>query len=247
FRVRYDNDTSTKEFSWTAKDVFVQGFNERILHFLSERSSDTQLEHVERIDERFRLRAMPKFQDDEEVDDTDVVPPHPVRVFVSSTFADMAGERDLLARWIFPELRERARAHLNIDLLDIDLRWGVTEADIHEHSSLAVCLSAVARSHMFLGLLGSRYGTIAAVPKECPMELEWVKEYGPGTSMTEFEIHAGSLADPTQRSGRAFFYFRDEALLEDVPGEFRPLFLESDPDKQERLRRLKTRIVRSGH
>jgi telomerase protein component 1 len=51
-----------------------------------------------------------------------------VRVFISSPFRDMHGERDLLGRYVFPELRERARK-LRINLVEVDLRWGVPEDD----------------------------------------------------------------------------------------------------------------------
>ena len=36
-------------------------------------------------------------------------PTHTVRVFLSSTFRDFAGERDLLVRKVFPELRRKCR------------------------------------------------------------------------------------------------------------------------------------------
>ena len=49
-----------------------------------------------------------------------------VRVFISSTFRDFHGERDLLARCVFPRLRSFARA-LCLDLCEIDLRWGIPE------------------------------------------------------------------------------------------------------------------------
>ena len=32
-----------------------------------------------------------------------------IRIFISSTFRDFAGERDILVRKIFPELRRRCR------------------------------------------------------------------------------------------------------------------------------------------
>ena len=40
----------------------------------------------------------------------------------------MNSERDILIKYIFPELRYRAR-NLNIDLREVDLRWGITEAE----------------------------------------------------------------------------------------------------------------------
>lgn len=51
---------------------------------------------------------------------------HTVRVFISSTFRDMHGERDLLTRFVFPELRAKARTRF-VNLYEVDLRWGVSE------------------------------------------------------------------------------------------------------------------------
>jgi len=40
----------------------------------------------------------------------------------------MHAERDLLTRFIFPELRARAEK-LYVNIRDVDLRWGVTERE----------------------------------------------------------------------------------------------------------------------
>ena len=62
-----------------------------------------------------------------------------VRVFVSSTFRDMHAERDYLARVVFPELRERM-AKRNLHLVDLDLRWGVTEEEAEKGKTLEAIL-----------------------------------------------------------------------------------------------------------
>lgn len=49
-----------------------------------------------------------------------------IRVFISSSFRDMQAERDHLVRFVFPRLRE-ATARRCIRVVDVDLRWGVTE------------------------------------------------------------------------------------------------------------------------
>jgi NACHT domain- and WD repeat-containing protein len=48
------------------------------------------------------------------------------RVFVSSTFSDLKAERDALARFVFPRLRELC-AERGARFQAIDLRWGVSE------------------------------------------------------------------------------------------------------------------------
>jgi telomerase protein component 1 len=40
----------------------------------------------------------------------------------------MHGERDLLTRFIFPELRAKAKSRF-IDIFEVDLRWGITEEE----------------------------------------------------------------------------------------------------------------------
>ncbi len=48
-----------------------------------------------------------------------------IRVFLSSTFRDFMEERELLAKQVFPELNRRARER-GVELVEVDLRWGVT-------------------------------------------------------------------------------------------------------------------------
>lgn len=54
-----------------------------------------------------------------------------VRVFVSSTFKDMHGERNMLTRFVFPELRRRVARYLDWELSFIDLRWGLSGEDLY--------------------------------------------------------------------------------------------------------------------
>ena len=83
-----------------------------------------------------------------------------IRVFISSTFRDMHTERDHLVRVVFPELKERCRKK-HVHLIDVDLRWGVTEADAQGGKALDICLDEIDTCRpYFLGLLGHRYGFI---------------------------------------------------------------------------------------
>lgn len=52
-----------------------------------------------------------------------------VRVFISSTFKDMHGERDLLTRYVFPELRSWCFNYC-LNVHEVDLRWGVTQKNV---------------------------------------------------------------------------------------------------------------------
>ena len=141
-----------------------------------------------------------------------------VRVFISSTFRDFMGERDELVKKIFPELRRRCKARF-VELLEVDLRWGITEEQSKSGETLRICLQEIDRCRpsapvFFIGMLGERYGWIPPedyYPKsvtEDP-ELGWVKQHIGGKSVTELEILHGVLNNNVMRD-KAFFYFRND-------------------------------------
>jgi hypothetical protein len=77
-----------------------------------------------------------------------------IRVFLSSTFRDFAEERDLLVRKVFPELRRKCRER-QVELVDVDLRWGITEKEAQQGKVLPICLAEVDRSRpWFMGFIG---------------------------------------------------------------------------------------------
>ena len=86
-----------------------------------------------------------------------------IRVFLSSTFKDMHQERDYLLKHVFPTIRERC-AERGVGFTEIDLRWGVTEEESKNGTTVAICLSEIDRCRgfppFFIGFLGERYGWI---------------------------------------------------------------------------------------
>ena len=85
-----------------------------------------------------------------------------VRIFISSTLRDFAGEWDLLVRKVFPELRRRCRER-QVELVDVDLRWGTTEAEAEQGKVLPICLAENDRARRFcMVMLGERYGWVPA-------------------------------------------------------------------------------------
>ncbi len=168
-----------------SNDFFVSGFSETIFQCLANSGGNGQVDLVECADRRYNL-APPARKDFETVlprellQDVGSTPKWKrVRVFVSSTFRDMHGERDLLNRFVMPELRRRARK-LHVEVQVIDLRWGITEssADLDGEDFLSVshsltagsggsdgglsqvlaCLKEAERCQLFVGFLGERYG-----------------------------------------------------------------------------------------
>ena len=167
-----------------------------------------------------------------------------VRIFLSSTFRDFAEERDLLVRSVFPELRRRCRER-QVELVDVDLRWGITEEQSQRGQVLPICLAEIDRARpYFMGLVGERYGWIPAAAAYSPSLLQeqpWLQEHTGGKSVTELEVLHGVLNNPAM-VGRALFYFRDPAYAETKGGDY----VSEDADHRNRLDHLKSRIRQSG-
>jgi tetratricopeptide (TPR) repeat protein len=167
-------------------------------------------------------------------------------VFISSTFRDMHAERDHLVKVVFPRLRERLERY-RIELVDIDLRWGITEAQANDGRVLELCLQQIDECRpYFVGLLGQRYGWVPTELAESAVHTYgWIRDEKQ-KSITELEIHHGVLNNPDM-SARAFFFFRNELALEDVPGEqLDSTYRETEPLYAEKLSLLKKRIRENG-
>jgi tetratricopeptide (TPR) repeat protein len=155
-----------------------------------------------------------------------------LRVFVSSTFADMQAERDVLVKHVFPEVRKRC-GERGVAFVEVDLRWGISSEAAAEDGVLSICLAEIERCRpFFLGMLGDRYGWVPAAFDDAALERHpWLRNW-PDRSITELEIVHGALGDDAGER-LACFYFRDLPA-----GAAAPL----DP----RLADLKERIRRSG-
>lgn len=241
-------------------DIFLSGFSDAILQFIAERGNDGQLLFVENIDKAHNLNETETKNDNK---DKNTVMPEPttsvskvpaltlvprwrtVRVFISSTFKDMHAERDLLTRYVFPELRQRAKS-LFVNLYQTDLRWGIAESQTKQ--SVFICLNEVMRSDYIIGLIGERYGYIPTsydFPKDDP-RFTWLQKLPIGYSITDLELQAGGLNNPSRKANRAFFYFRDPTYLKDVPKPWSDDFVSEDENAQIRVNQLKNRIRTSG-
>jgi nephrocystin-3 len=167
-----------------------------------------------------------------------------VRVFLSSTFRDFAEERDLLVRKVFPELRRKCRER-QVELVDVDLRWGITEKEAQQGKVLPICLAEIDRSRpWFMGFIGERYGWVPQKEKydlSLLLEQPWLEEHRGGKSVTELEILHGVLNNPAME-GRAFFYFRDSKWSRKKGGAY----LCEGTEEKAKLEALKERIRNSG-
>jgi nephrocystin-3 len=167
-----------------------------------------------------------------------------VRVFLSSTFRDFAEERDLLVRKIFPELRRNCRER-KVELVDVDLRWGITEEEAKQGKVLPICLAEIDRSRpFFMGFIGERYGWTPEFEQydhSLLVEQSWLEDHRGGKSVTELEMLHGVLNNPEMKN-RAFFYFRDAKYSEAKGGAY----LSEGPEDKTKLEELKDRIRSSG-
>lgn len=155
-----------------------------------------------------------------------------IRVFLSSTFRDMDGERGYLVKHVFPRVRAACQAR-QVGFTEIDLRWGVTEEESKNGATVEICLREIDRCRdfppFFIGFLGERYGWI---PREHELAAYWQRHadspyaqsirdaVARGISVTELEMELAVFGNPhaqpayTQQDlgDRALFLLREPAL-----------------------------------
>ena len=167
-----------------------------------------------------------------------------VRIFLSSTFRDFGEERDLLVRKVFPGLRAKLKDRF-VELVDVDLRWGITVEQAERGEVLPICLVEIDRARpYFVGMLGERYGWIPpqdAYALDLLGQQPWLEEHRGGRSVTELEILHGVLNNP-KMAGRALFYFRSAEYARSKGGEY----VAASAEDAARQADLKERIRRSG-
>ena len=139
-----------------------------------------------------------------------------LRLFVSSTFRDMQGEREYLVKKIFPEIRGLCRRR-GVVFTEIDLRWGLTEEEGALGRVIRTCLEEVDKCRpYFVGIIGDRYGWVpeyyeVMMDPDLVARYPWVEEAVlEGTSVTEMEFTHGVFSkdhDPNENRA-AFFYHR---------------------------------------
>uniref|UniRef100_F6X8W9 Telomerase associated protein 1 n=1 Tax=Monodelphis domestica TaxID=13616 RepID=F6X8W9_MONDO len=247
----------------TAKQFFWQRVNPKCLFvgvdlmgmdswFISERGMSRLLEHVGQMDKIFKIpppRGEAQTLPDRPLEEREPSPLTPapqhswrsVRIFISSTFRDMHGERDLLLRSVLPALQAQAAPH-HISVRGIDLRWGVTEEEIQKDRQLELCLGEVENSQLFVGILGSRYGY---VPPNSNLpdhpHFHWVKDYPPGRSVTEMEVMQFlNRGSHQQGVSPALIYLRDSSFLSSVPDGWKIDFASESDEAAERISDLKS-------
>lgn len=167
-----------------------------------------------------------------------------IQVFISSTFRDMHSERDYLVKRVFPALRERLEPH-RFHLVDIDLRWGITEEQAENDEVLDLCLDQIDECRpFFVGLLGDRYGWVPDQLPPSDSRHGWTQHHT-GKSVTELEIRWGVLLKQEMHD-HALFLFRDRAFTKDVPEAMRHNVEAENQAAAKQLEKLKDEIRSAG-
>ncbi len=140
-----------------------------------------------------------------------------IKLFVSSTFADMHAERDAIQLKVLPLLRKKAQEY-GEDIDICDLRWGINttkedaEEDKYEASMQKIlmhCLQSIKNCYPYMVvLLGDRYGTIPDVKilDNATQKFHFVTD-NHNKSVTCLEIEYGAL-NGTETKANALFMFR---------------------------------------
>ena len=175
-----------------------------------------------------------------------------LRIFLSSTFRDMSGERELLMKKYVPALRQVCHDK-GVHLTVVDLRWGVTVEQASLGEVINICLAEVEACQYFVGFLGSRYGWCpqrSDIARSTFTNFPFLNSYVPGRSATEMEILYGALGwGPKSYAAprKAFFYHRSEAFLDTVPPQQMETYKEKDTFMNGKLRDLKARYTHHGY
>lgn len=137
-----------------------------------------------------------------------------VRLFVSSTFQDLASERQALSIDAFPRLRQEC-ATREVAFTEIDLRWGISDDEARAFNVLKICLDEIEQCAQFppffVAILGGRYGWVPTDDDWGPVRRasERLAEFSQrhqGESITALEIQFAAL-DRRGALADAFFYF----------------------------------------
>lgn len=173
-------------------------------------------------------------------------------IFISSTFKDMNGERDLVLSRVIPDLQIEAKKY-GENVRGIDLRWGVDTTDLESDAGsekiLDVCFEEIDRcSPYMLIFLGDRYGWI---PEESIVKnalKKHTKDFETddyAKSVTALEIEYGMLADRIRNPEKCVVCFRDPAIRADevydaISEEL--IFFQESEDAKYKLQQLKEKI-----
>lgn len=140
-----------------------------------------------------------------------------VRIFISSTFSDMNGNRDEIINKLIPYLRNRYE-NQNIVINAIDLRWGITDDDVLKGNVMDICFREIDKCRpFFIGIIGNRYGSSIPLSQlqdnpKTKVFYEIIKDNYSAydLSATELEMQYAVLQKISSHRMDSFFLIKDE-------------------------------------
>lgn len=162
--------------------------------------------------------------------------------FISSTFADMKEERNLMTYNVLPRIKKWAFDR-GIIFDVVDLRWGINDEQANDlHHTIKLCLKNVKDSApIFICFLGERYGWIPPFEDFNQSMFDKNIDRYKNLSATELEIVEaleGAILGSTPKS--CMFLMRESLSLKDVPDDIRQVY--KDDENSHRLQSLKNSI-----
>ncbi|RLD25340.1 MAG: hypothetical protein DRI54_05055 [Bacteroidetes bacterium] len=182
------------------------------------------------------------------------------RLFISSTFSDFTGEREVLQIDVFPELEAYCAAH-GYQFQAIDLRWGVNEEAQLDQKTIEICLNEVITcKHYphpnFLIMLGNRYGWVPLPYAIEKIEFENILDYYSGKKeqqklLREWYQHDKNHLKPNNSTAYIIKprseKFVDFAEWEKVENQLRKLFQNAVSEKESIIGKQKYLISATEH
>ncbi|MDE6201036.1 MAG: DUF4062 domain-containing protein [Clostridiales bacterium] len=141
-----------------------------------------------------------------------------IKIFVSSTFADMHIERDAIQMFVLPKIRKIAES-VGESFDFCDLRWGINTDEKNENECMVTILETCFREikkckPYMIVMLGERYGSCPKIDSNILLscmnvddEPQFSYEDIKGKSYTNLEVLYGPLSDDEQFR-RTIFLFR---------------------------------------
>lgn len=165
--------------------------------------------------------------------------PQRIRIYLSAPAADMQAEREVLTRYVLPELNDRC-SEMNVQLELVDVRRDPAQATASPAQMVAVALAGIDECRpWFIGLLGDKCEAAVDVSPELAEEHPWLNDRG-GASLVELELAYGALHGEGPHT--RLVYVRDDRFLRDMSAEEKAEFSSEDIADVERLESLKAEL-----
>ncbi|KAI8911022.1 hypothetical protein EDD86DRAFT_269734 [Gorgonomyces haynaldii] len=159
-------------------------------------------------------------------------------VYISST-EDTENELEFMYQHVLRDLRKEMK-DLHIEIQIVDFRQDSSYATVSLTNKALAAVSQIARSHIFISLLGTKLGPVIVQDKHMPISLQNMIQKG--KTMPEIEFEAAHM-NPLPYQCR--FYARDSSFARSVPKSFRDRYTSETVEELERLQDMGHKMQKS--